>query len=532
MVIQHDPTDILIIGAGASGAAVMWDLSKAGFKVVCLEQGSRIHSDKYPVNYPNWEELALNDWNYNPNIRKNSSDYPINTENTDINPLMFNAVGGSTIHWTAHIPRFHPSDFNVKSIDGIADDWPINYWDLEPYYDKNDEMMGVSGINGDPANPKRSKRQMPPLPLGNEGELIANAFDSLGWHWWPSDANVNSIDYKGRKACNMCGPLGHGCPRQSKASTDITYVPYAIKNGAELRVRARVSKIETNNKGKVTGALYYDKDNNEHFQPANGIVLAMNGIGTPRILLNSSSNNSPNGLSNSSGQVGKNLMFHVYANAQGIFENIKETYKGPLATIIMSQEFYESDKKRGFYRGYTFQMNRGMGGPIHVSKSVDWGKNHHNEFKKKFGKHLGLGICGDDLPEESNYVELDPILKDSNGIPAPKINYKVSKNSRKLLAHGLKNAEIVLKEAGASEIIKSEHDSEAGWHLMGTARMGKDPKNSVVNENCQSHDLENLFIVDGSVFVTGGGVNPTPTIQAIALKTSDYIIKSRTDLKS
>ena len=146
-----------------------------------------------------------------------------------------------------------------------------------------------------------------------------------------------------------------------------------------------------------------------------------------------------------------------------------------------------------------------MGGPIHVSKSVDWGKNHHNEFKKKFGKHLGLGICGDDLPEESNYVELDPILKDSNGIPSPKINYKVSKNSRKLLAHGLKNAEIVLKEAGASEIIKSAHDSEAGWHLMGTARMGKDPKNSVVNENCQSHDLENLFIVDGSVFVTAQG---------------------------
>ena len=127
---------------------------------------------------------------------------------------------------------------------------------------------------------------------------------------------------------------------------------------------------------------------------------------------------------------------------------------------------------------------------------------------------------------------MDPILKDSNGIPSPKIHYKVSENSRKLLHHGLKNAELVLKEAGANEIIKSEHDSEAGWHLMGTARMCKDPKTSVVNENCQSHDLENLFIVDGSVFVTGGGVNPTPTIQAIALKTSDYIIKSRTDLKS
>ena len=155
MVIQHDKTDILIIGAGASGAAVMWDLSKAGFNVVCLEQGSRIQTDKYPVNHPNWEELSMNKWNYNPNIRKNNDDYPINTDNTDINPLMFNAVGGSTIHWTAHIPRLHPSDFKVKTLDGVADDWPITYWDLEPFYDKNDEMMGVSGINGDPANPKR-----------------------------------------------------------------------------------------------------------------------------------------------------------------------------------------------------------------------------------------------------------------------------------------------------------------------------------------------------------------------------------------
>ena len=159
----------------------------------------------------------------------------------------------------------------------------------------------------------------------------------------------------------------------------------------------------------------------------------MNGIGTPRILLNSQSNDHPNGLSNSSGQLGKNLMFHVYASAQGVFDTLEETYKGPLAVILMSQEFYESDISRGFYRGYTYQMSRGIGGPVHVSKSIDWGKNHHEEFKKHFGKTLGLGICGDDLPEERNYVELDPILKDSNGIPSPKVNYKVSKNSRKLL---------------------------------------------------------------------------------------------------
>ena len=532
MVIQHDKTDILIIGAGASGAAVMWDLSKAGFKIVCLEQGTRIQKDQYPVNYPNWEELALNGWNWDPNIRKDPNDYPINTNNSDINPLLFNAVGGSTIHWTGSTPRFHPSDFKVKTLDKVAYDWPITYWDLEPFYNKNDEMMGVSGIHGDPANPERLPKQMPPLPLGEEGILIAKTFEKLGWHWWPADANINSVEYKGRKACNMCGPQNYGCPREAKASTDVTYIPEAIKNGAELRVKARVSKIETDSKGKATGALYFDKDGKEHFQPANGIVLAMNGVGTPRILLNSSTNDNPNGLSNSSGQVGKNLMFHVFKSVEGVFENLKETYKGPTVNILISQEFYETDTKRGFDRGYILIMNRGTPGPVHLSKTIEWGKNHHSEFEKNFGKRLGIGVCGEDLPEESNYVELDPILKDSNGIPAPKINYKVSKESRKLLAHGLKNAEIILKKAGANKIIRLPFSKHQGWHLMGTARMGEDPKTSVVNENCQSHDLENLFIVDASVFVTGGAVNPTPTIQAIALKTSDYIIKSRKDLKS
>jgi len=531
LVIKHDPTDILILGSGASGAACMWALSKAGFSVVCLEQGGRIQPKDYPVNRPDWEQSAFNEWNYNPNIRKHRNDYPINTRDTPIKPLMFNAVGGSTIHWTGHIPRFHPSDFKVKSLDGVADDWPIDYSDLEQYYDKNDEMMGVSGINGDPANPDRSPRQMPPIPLGPDGERVAKAFDSLGWHWWPSDSNVNSTEYKGRKACNMCGPNGYGCPRNAKASTDVTYVPYAIGNGAELRIKARVFKIHTSSKKKVTGASYYDKDNVEHFQPANAIIMAMNGIGTPRMLLHSRSDSYPNGLANSSGLVGKNLMFHVYAFSTGFFEHIEPTYKGVNANILMSQEFYETDNERGFYRGYTYQMTRSLG-PVHTAKSVSWGNQHHEEFDKKFGKTLNLGVIGDDLPEEHNSVVLDEKLKDSHGIPAPKINYTVSKNSRKLLDHSLKNAETVFREAGAYKVENLPLIENGGWHLMGTARMGNNPETSVVNRECQSHDLDNLFIVDGSVFVTGAAVNPTPTIQAIALRASDHIINKRQDLKS
>ena len=249
------------------------------------------------------------------------------------------------------------------------------------------------------------------------------------------------------------------------------------------------------------------------------------------MLLHSTSDNYPNGLANSSGLVGKNLMFHVYAFSTGFFEHIEPTYKGVNANILMSQEFYETVNERGFYRGYTYQMTRSLG-PVHTAKSVSWGNQHHEEFDKKFGKTLNLGVIGDDLPEEHNSVVLDEKLKDSHGIPAPKINYRVSRNSRKLLDHSLKNAETVFREAGAYKVENLPLIENGGWHLMGTARMGNNPETSVVNRECQSHDLDNLFIVDGSVFVTGAAVNPTPTIQAIALRTSDYIINKRQDLKS
>ena len=249
--------------------------------------------------------------------------------------------------------------------------------------------------------------------------------------------------------------------------------------------------------------------------------------------LNSTSKSHPEGLLNSSGLVGKNLMFHVYAGASGFFDDLDTpTYRGPLACIIMSQEFYETDPSRDFKRGYTFQMGRGQGPAPTATGGVSWGKNHHAEFAERFGKNLGLGVIGDDLPEEKNRVELYRKLADRYGIPAPKIIYRVGNNSKHLLAHGVNSARTVLESAGASRIISSQLSTNAGWHLMGTARMGEDPTLSVVNQYGQGHDADNVFIVDGSVFVTGAAVNPTPTIQALALRTADYIRHERSDLKS
>lgn len=535
--VTHEITDILIIGSGASGAAAAWKLSSEGFNIVCLEQGRWIKPEEYPNNSADWELQIRGPWALDPNMRGWNEDYPVNVDETCIDPLMFNAVGGSTIHYTAHVPRFHPSDFRVKTLDSVADDWPLTYEDLESYYDINDEMMGCSGINGDPANPPRTQRPMPPLPIGPDGERMAKGFDKLGWHWWPSDNYINSVPYRGRAACNNCGNTVLGCSRHAKGSTDVTYWPEAIQNGVELRTHSRVFRVETDASGKATGASYFDASGEQHFQPARAVVLAMNGVGTPRIMLNSSSGSHPDGLCNSSGLVGKNLMFHPYSMVTGYFDDDDiDTYKGSTGNMIMCQEFYETDPKKDFVRGYTYQILRSTGPAStatgFMTTHVPWGAGHHEEFKKRFGNATVLAIIGEDLPEEHNRVELDPVLKDSNGIPAPKIFYTLSENSRRLLDDAMKNAETALKAAGAHETERTSLLRSAGWHLMGTARMGDDPAESVVDRWGQAHDTDNVFIVDGSLFVTGAAVNPTPTIGALALRTADYIARERNDLKS
>ena len=523
--------DIVIVGSGASGGACAWKLSESGAKVVLLEQGDWFDQNDYPGDTNDWEIKQKNSFHFNPNIRNLSNDYEILDKNSDIHPLMYNAVGGSTHHWTAHTPRFHPSDFRVNSLDGVAFDWPISYWDLEKYYDLNDIMMGCSGINGDPANPPRSERPMPPLPLGEDGKKIAEAADRLGWHWWPSDSYQASEDYKGRVGWNNHGTFASKKQWQSVASTDVTYIKPAIENGLEVRTNCAVQNISVDNTGKLTGVIYVDNRGNQFFQEAGKVILACNGIGTPRILLNSKSKIFPNGLANSSGLVGKNLMFHPYASVNGYFNEDVNYSLGPLANIIIVQEFYETDPNRNFVRGYSFQMAR-SNGPAHTAlgtgntNNVIWGKEHHNEFKRRFKKSLGMAIISEDLPELHNRVEIDESKTDKNGIPLPKIFYKTSENTRNLLNHGMKSAEKLLLEAGSYEVNHNPLLQTAGWHLMGTAKMGEDPIHSVVNSNCETHDVKNLYIIDGSVFTTSAAVNPTPTIQAIALRTADTILRS------
>ena len=303
--------------------------------------------------------------------------------------------------------------------------------------------------------------------------------------------------------------------------------------GVELRTNSRVREILVDEgTGFATGVLYHGPDGQVHEQRAEMVIMACNGVGTPRLLLNSKSKLFPEGLANRSGLVGKNLMFHPLTGVAGVFDEPMKGHEGPMACSILSQEFYESDPSRGFVRGYglhsgrsTTPMTFALGG-YGIDNPIPWGEAHREIMDSQYEYLAGLTVVTEDLPEEHNCVTLDPDMTDSDGIPAPKITYRLGDNTRAMLRHGEARACELLLAAGAKKVLGKSDDKvwwRAGWHQMGTCRMGHDPAKSVVNGWGRSHDVKNLFIVDGSIFVTAGAVNPTSTIQALALYIGDQI---------
>lgn len=525
----HDPVDVLVVGAGAAGATVSWRLAKAGVRVLCLEQGTRPDSSRYPSTGRMWEESRFGPFHPSPNIRQGAADYPINDRESPIAIANFNAVGGSTILYSAHFPRFHPSDFCVKRLDGVADDWPISYDDLAPYFALNDQMMGVAGLAGDPAYPPIDGLQ-PPVPLGALGETLGRGFNALGWHWWPAYSAITTQRRGRRDPCVNLGPCNAGCPQGAKASVDVTYWPEALALGAELRAGCRVREVTVDAQGRATGVVYFDDAGVERFQGASVVVLACNGVGTPRLLLNSRSAAFPHGLANRSDLVGRNLMLHPCGYVEGVFADDLQGHLGPHGCCALSQEFYETDLSRGFVRGYTMQVLRGAG-PVETAlagmmrRVIPWGAGHHDAFAARFGHTAGIAIIVEDLPDPENRVLLDDTLTDTHGIPAPRIVYRLSENSRKMLSHGLKMGRQVMSAAGAVSTSGFGPVRETGWHLMGTTRMGTDPATSVVDAEGRCHDVPNLYVADSSVFVTSGAVNPVSTLQAVALYIAEALVR-------
>lgn len=526
---RTEVVDVLIVGAGPSGAVVADTLASSGFSVTCLEQGRWYNNDEFPGSKPEWELLSQQKWHHEPNRRGLEADYPTNISESDVHPVMMAGVGGSTLLYGGHWMRLLPSDFRMRTIHETADDWPFTYQDLAPFYDRIDRDLGISGVEGDPMYPSDLEPPMPPHPIGKVGRKAARGMNGLGWHWWPA-SNAISVFRRGELApCVRWGTCETGCPAGAKMSFDITHWPRAIKAGAQLVTGARVSRITVDDQGRASGAEYFDSNGELRHQRARFVVLAANGIGTPRLLLLSEHGGAPGGLANSSGLVGKRLMLHPNAEVTGVYDEPMDSWLGPAGQSIYSLEFYETDRSRGFVGGAKWQVMP-TGGPLrahalHFQKSYDerFGAAAHDRIAQTVGHSLQWGINSQDMPEDSNTVTLDDALVDSHGIPAPKINYRISEDTKNLLQFNIARAVEAHEAAGAAEVFPVDLWPDQPGHLLGTTKMGRDPETSVVNEWGITHDVPNLAIVDGSIMPTSGAVNPTSTIVACALRTAEYL---------
>lgn len=529
---MREDVDILIVGSGASGAAAAWRLSRdSSCRIVCLEQGGETDPARYPTTRPDWELSRSYEASSNPGVRRNPADYPIDDSDSPISIANFNGFGGSTILYSAHFPRMHPSDFRTRTLDGVGDDWPVSYTDLQPYFELNESMMGVAGLVGDPANPEYSAL-LPPVPLGPMGRAVAEGFNRLGWHWWPSYAAINTHRHGQRGACINLGPCNTGCAQGAKGSVDVTYWPLARRQGVEVRTHCRALEITVDGAGRAKGVIYADATGALHEIDARVVVLACSGIGTPRLMLNSRSSAHPDGIGNHSGLLGRNLMLHPLGYVEGVFDRDLQSSLGPHGACILSQQFYETDVRRDFTRGYTMQVLRGAP-PAETAitgyfmRQIPLGPEHHARFAQAFNRTAGIAVISEDLPELHNRIELDPEHCDSSGMPGVKVHYKLGENTKKMLTHGINACKQVLEAAGAKVTSSFAPVKHTGWHLMGTARMGDDPATSVVNRHCQVHGVRNLFVVDSSVFVTSGAVNPVATAQAVALWSCDHLARNQ-----
>ena len=354
-------------------------------------------------------------------------------------------------------------------------------------------MMGVAGLVGDPANPEYESL-LPPVPLGPGGRRIAEGFNALGWHWWPSYSAINTHRHGGRAACVNLGPCNTGCSQGAKGSVDVTYWPAAYRQGVRLIAQARVLEITLNAMGQASGVLYQDATGAQHRLTARLVVVACNGIGTPRLLLNSRSSAFPDGLANESGQLGRNLMLHPLGFVEGAFEDDLQSSIGPHGCCLFSQQFYETDPARDFVRGYTMQVLRGapaletaLAG--FMKRQIQLGPSLHQDFRRLFNRTMGIAVIAEDLPEADNRVELDTEHPDRWGMPGAKVHYTLSDNTRKMLTHGLDHSKQVIEAAGGKVIAAFAPVRNTGWHLMGTARMGQNAQDSVVNAYGQAHGV-------------------------------------------
>lgn len=508
---DEEEIDYAIVGVGSAGGVLVQRLARAGFKVVGLEAGPFWDTERDWVS----DETGSHNLYWN-DLRITGGKNPLAFGNNNSGK----GVGGGSVHWAAFTPRFHPSDFCVYTQDGVGADWPITYEDIRPYYELLEREIPVAGPAWFPWGHPHG-HPYGPHPMGGVGDVLIKGCSALGIRVAAGGpVAILSASHGDRPHCIYRGFCIQGCKVGAKASTLITHVPDALKHGAEVRSYSMVSRISLGKDGRVNGVFYIDRERKERFQRAKAVIVCGYAIETPRLLLNSACPGHEQGLGNSSGTLGRYLMAQAGNVILGRFDELIRMYKAPPAHAL-TEEFYETDPRRGFARGFAVQTVGPL--PVAFAKQMmaakgawGWGLRR---LMMDYNHWAALGLLGEILPWEDNRVELAE-ERDQYGLRVAKVTFNLHDNDKKLIDFGKNKVMDIMRAAGATEVVQEARYA----HLVGAARMGKHPQDSVCDAFGRTWDVPNLFIMDGSVMPTQGSANPGLTIQALAARTADYLI--------
>ena len=506
-----DASVVVIIGTGSGGGVLANELAQKGIAVVALEAGGRYMPEDY-IN-DEWESFGQLAWT---DPRSTSGDWRVAKDFSGLPAWIVKAVGGTSIHWAGASLRFQEHEFKARSTYGSVQganllDWPIDLAEMEPWYEKAEAKLGVTRTGGRPG-----------LPGNNNYKVLEAGARKLGYkEVHTGRMAINSRDYDDRMACQQTGFCFQGCKWGAKWSSAYTDIPRGEATGnLEVRDRCHALRIEHDATGKVTGVLYADENGTEHLQNARIVCVAGNSIESPRLLLNSASNLFPDGLANSSGQVGRNYMRHTTGSVYAAFDKPVRMWRGTTMAGIIQDEA-RHDPSRGFVGGYELEtLSLGLPFMAAFLDPGGWGREFTTALDS-YENMAGLWIVGEDMPQETNRITLNHDLKDRFGLPAPNVNFDDHPNDIAMRNHAYRQGIAIYEAVGATRTFPTP--PYPSTHNLGTNRMSENPRDGVVNRNGRAHDVPNLFVSDGSQFTTGATENPTLTIVALAIRQADHI---------
>jgi choline dehydrogenase-like flavoprotein len=509
--IDHDDEVVVIVGSGAGGGTLAYELTAKGIPCVVLEAGPYLLPEDYQNDeWASFQQMAWLDG------RTASGPYRVARDFPNLPAWLVRAVGGSTTHWSGATPRFRGYEFKTRTYYGDIDganilDWPITLEELAPYYDRAERAIGSTHRHG-----------RPPLPANNNYKVFANGAEKVGYKYYATGPyGTNAEPYDGRPASIQDGFNFQGDKSTAKWSTAVREVPRAIKTGkCDLRPNSQAVQITHDAGGRADAVLYVDREGNLHRQAARLVCVAGNSIETPRLLLMSASALHPDGLANSSGQVGRNYMRHLTGSVYARFDKPVRMYRGETMAGIIADEARQ-DTSRGFVGGY--YMETLSLGPAFLAAFVEpgaWGPGF-SEVMDAYENTAGMWIVGEDLPQETNRVTLNASQKDQWGLPAADVWFQDHPNDVAMRAHGYSRADLLYEAVGALGVHHTP--PYPATHNLGTCRLSERPDDGVADRWGQAHDVPGLFISDGSQMTSGAAANPTLTIVALAIRQAEYI---------